>query len=137
MNPLQPHASKTLPEGKIGRAAFQAFINISEQWQLKREQQTKLLGEISNSTYHDWKKKVEEKKDLKLHKDTLERISYILGIYKALNILLPSKEAANLWVHKNNAAPLFNDQTALDKMLAGNVVDLADVRRYLDSERGV
>lgn len=137
MDPVHPHISRSLSEGKIGRAAFQAFINISEQWQLDRQQQTKLLGEISNSTYHDWKKKTEEKKDLKLHKDTLERISYILGIYKALNILLPSKEVANLWIHKSNAAPLFNNQTALEKMLAGNVVDLADVRRFLDSERGV
>lgn len=137
MNPLQPHTSKMLTEGKIGQAAFQAFINIAEKWQLKREQQTTLLGNISNSTYHEWKKRIETKQELKLHKDTLERISYILGIYKALNILLPSTNAADNWIHKKNAAPLFNHQTALEKMLAGNVVDLADVRRYLDSERGV
>jgi hypothetical protein len=136
MNPLHPHASKTLSEGKVGRAAFQAFLNISEQWRLKREQQLKLLGDISPSNYHLWKKKIDEKSDLKLNKDTLERISYVLGIYKALHILLP-KESANLWIHKPNTAPLFNNQTALDRMLAGNVVDLADVRRYLDSERGV
>jgi len=137
MNPLQPHTSRAPAEGKVGRAAFQAFIRISEKWQLKREQQTVLLGDIPTSTYHLWKGKTDKKEELKLPKDTLERISYILGIYKALNILLPSEEAANSWIYKNNSAPLFNCQSALDKMLAGNVVDLADVRRYLDTERGV
>ncbi|HQZ88259.1 MAG TPA: MbcA/ParS/Xre antitoxin family protein, partial [Gammaproteobacteria bacterium] len=44
--------------------------------------------------------------------------------------------AANEWIKKPNSAPLFNGRSALDKMLAGKVIDLADVRRYLDAERG-
>lgn len=58
-----------------------------------------------------------------------------IGIYKSLHILLQT-DAANAWIHRPNTAPLFNNKTALEKMLAGNVVDLADVRRFLDAERG-
>ena len=128
--------NKEFNPGKIGRAGFQAFLNIAQKWQLKVEQQKILLGGIPSSTYHKWKHQVETFKDFTLSKDILERISYILGIYKALHILLPNEEAANRWIHKKNAASLFNNETALDKMLAGNVIDLADVRRFLDAQRG-
>ena len=128
--------STTYAEGKLGLAAFQAFLNISKKWSLNREQQRILLGGIPTSTYHLWKSNVEKAQELKLPKDTLERISYILGIYKALHILLPTQEAADNWINRDNAAHMFNNQSALSKMLAGNVVDLADVRRYLDAQRG-
>lgn len=60
-----------------------------------------------------------------------------MGIYKALQILLPTEVAANQWIHQSNSAPLFNGNSALDKMLKGRVADLTDVRRYLDAELGV
>ena len=79
---------------------------------------------------------MEKRKSVRLSADTLERISYVMGIYKALRILLPTEEAANDWVKKPNTARGFNGKSALDRMLAGRVIDLADVRRYLDAERG-
>lgn len=127
---------KRYDEAKVGRAAFQAFLKICDKWDLTRAQQMVLLGGVPASTYHLWKGNVEKAYEFKLTKDTLERISYILGIYKALHILLSTTEAANNWIKRPNSAPLFNSKSALDKMLAGNVVDLADVRRYLDAERG-
>ena len=39
-------------------------------------------------------------------------------------------------VKKPNAAYGFAGRSALERMLGGRVVDLADVRRYLDAERG-
>ncbi|MGZ5042379.1 MAG: MbcA/ParS/Xre antitoxin family protein, partial [Usitatibacter sp.] len=71
-----------------------------------------------------------------LSRDTLERISYVLGIYKALQMLLPSDEAADAWIRKPNAAPLFGGRSAIERMLSGNVADLYEVRRYLDGQRG-
>lgn len=128
--------SKHFEDNRLGQAAFQAFLNIASQWHLDREQQKILLGGIPTSTYHTWKRHVQQAHAFKLPRDTLERISYILGIYKAIHILLPTHEAANSWLHRSNSAPLFNNQSALEKMLAGNIVDLADVRRYLDAQRG-
>ena len=66
----------------------------------------------------------------------LERVSYILGIYKALNILLPNEQAADAWVRCPNTAPLFGGKSALDRMLLGKVSDLYVVRQYLDAQRG-
>ena len=63
-------------------------------------------------------------------------MSYVLGIYKALQILLPDAEAADAWVRKPNAAPLFGGKPALHRMLSGNVADLYVVRQYLDAWRG-
>lgn len=138
-NPMREKSTsqtKRHVDAKVGRAAFQAFLNICNKWDLTRAQQLILLGDVPTSTYHLWKGNVEKEQEFKLTKDTLERISYLLGIYKALHILLPNADAANNWIKRPNRAPLFNSKSALDKMLAGNVVDLADVRRYLDAERG-
>lgn len=111
--------------------ALKAFFKITEKWELSSDQEIILLG-IPKSTFYVWKKH----KDGDLSKDTLERISYVVGIYKALRILLPTEDAANKWIKKSNNASIFGGKSALDKLMKGHVVDLADVRRYLDAERG-
>jgi hypothetical protein len=57
-----------------------------------------------------------------------------MGIHKALRYLFKEPERAHAWVRKPNA--VFNGQSALERMLAGDVIDLAAVRGYLDAERG-
>lgn len=123
--------SKTAIVVNKNAVALKAFFGIAQKWQLSSEQERVLLG-TPKATYYRWKQQM----DGALSQDTLERISYVLGIYKALRILLPSEQSANDWIHKPNAAPLFSGHSALDKMMKGHVIDLADVRRYLDAERG-
>jgi len=79
---------------------------------------------------------VEEDPDTVLPRDTLERISYIVGIFKALQILLPNEKAADEWVKRPNEAPVFAGQSTLDRLLSGQVADLFVVRQYLDAQRG-
>jgi hypothetical protein len=112
--------------------ALRTFFRIAELWGLSTEEQMTLLGVTSRSTFFKWKRAA----DVTLPKDTLERISYILGIYKALQILLPDERAADAWIRKPNAAPLFGRQSALHRMLSGHVSDLYVVRQYLDAQRG-
>ena len=71
-----------------------------------------------------------------LPRDTLERISYVLGIDKALRTLIPDGKAADAWVRLPNDAAVFGGASALERMLAGNVGDLYVVRRYLDIVMG-
>jgi hypothetical protein len=118
---------------RMSAAAIQAFCRIAELWGLDTDQQLKLLGSPGRSTFFKWKRSPETSQ---LAHDTLERISYILGIYKALQILLPEPERADAWIKKPNAAPLFGGQSALARMLSGNVGDLYVVRQYLDAMRG-
>lgn len=132
MNRKNAHHTIVLDPLKVQGAALNAFFNIAKLWHLNTHEEQILLGNPPRSTFFKWKRE----RQGHLSQDTLERISYLMGIYKALCILLPSEEAANTWPKKANQAPLFNGQSALDKMLGGRVVDLADVRRYLDAERG-
>lgn len=128
-----PSAIDAFDSQDLGRTGLNAFFNISARWGLTSADQRTLLGSPPRSTFYNWKKT----RQAHFGQDTLERISYVLGIYKALHILLPDTEAADGWVKRANDAPLFNGQSALDYMRGGRVVDLADVRRYLDTERGL
>jgi len=117
----------------LSAAGLRAFFNIARDWGLSTDEQMVLLGAPGRSTFFKWKS-APEAADLK--RDTLERLSYLLGIYKALQILLPAAAAADAWVKKPNSAPLFGGKSALDRMLGGNVADLIAVRQYLDARRG-
>ena len=110
-----------------------AIFNIFSQWGLTGAQQMTLLGLSNEKTLYNWKRQPEK---TKLTRDLLERTSYILGIYKSLQILLPDPSFADQWLSSPNDNPLFNGTTPLDRLLAGQVVDLAVVRNFLDAERG-
>jgi Protein of unknown function (DUF2384) len=119
-------------ESAAGGAGLRAFVKIAELWHLSIPEQLTLLGVTSRSTYFKWRKEP----DPKLPRDTLERLSYLLGIYKALQLLLPDNHAADEWIRRPNDAPLFGGKSALERMLSGNVADLYIVRQYLDAQRG-
>ena len=116
----------------LGGPGLRAFANIAEVWGLSVVDQLKLLGIASRSTFFKWRREREPR----LPRDTLERLSYLLGIYKSLQILLPDARAADEWIRKPNNAPLFGGRSALERMLTGQVADLYVVRQYLDAERG-
>lgn len=125
--------SEGLPPATFaGAAGLRAFARIAELWDLSIAEQLTLLGIQSRSTYFKWRKEAHAR----LPRDTLERLSYLLGIYKALQLLLPATEAADEWIRRPNAEPLFGGRSALDRMLSGNVADLYLVRQYLDAQRG-
>jgi hypothetical protein len=124
----QPH--RTGDPG-VSRVAKQAFFRLIKIWGLSDAEALTLLGQPSRSTLHAWRKGAGGKLD----RDRLDRISYLLGIHKALQVLLPERAQADAWLKKPNAR--FGGRSALEYMLEGGLVRLADVRRYLDSERGV
>ena len=110
--------------------ALRTFFRIAAAWNLKEQEQMRLLGLDSRSTFQSWKRG-----DVAaLPKDALERISYVLGIYKGLQVLVP--QSADDWVRKPNKSPLFAGRSALDRMASGNVADLYVVRQYIDAQRG-
>lgn len=110
-------------------------LAIGERWQLNQEQLGRLLGTVPR-TLQRWRRQVEQSGRLELSTDTVERLSYLLGISKALTILLPTPENRSRWLRHGNADPLFNGQAPLARMLSGQVADLYVVRRYLDGARG-
>ncbi len=129
--PRRPPAEPSVAE--MSAAGLRAFFKIASAWDLSAEEQITLLGSPGRSTYFKWKNTPQT---ARLNRDTLERLSLLLGIYKALQILLPQPAAADAWVKRPNSAPPFGGRRALDRMLAGNISDLVAVRQYLDAMRG-
>jgi Protein of unknown function (DUF2384) len=128
--PAAPRPLDSFAPAEVDSVALKAFFNLAAEWELRREEQVLLLGDPSERTFYRWR----AGKVAGLPKDTLERISVMLGIYKAINILLPVRERAAAWMKKPNNA--FGGASALDVMLQGRVDDLYHVRRYLDAWRG-
>ncbi len=126
-------AASALSAEQLSAAGLRAFARIADLWGLSVDEQLCLLGQPPRSTFFAWRKHPEL---ARLPRDTLERLSNLLGIYKSLQILLPEPAAADAWVRQPNLAPLFGGRSALQHMLAGNVSDLNWVRRYLDGVRG-
>ncbi len=129
-SPLVDLASKA-ERGRLSRSALKAFFNIMEKWQVRDEDARALLGGISNGPFYEMKKDP----DKVLDADKLTRVSYLVGIFKALNILY-SEELADAWVQLPNTNRIFGGQTPLAYMMRGGISAMEVVRRLLDARRG-
>lgn len=125
-----PSHTKTPDRRELTGPALRTFFRIADAWGLKEAEQMKLLGLDNRSTFQTWKRGSVSA----IPKDALERISYVMGIYKGLQMLLP--RTADEWVRKPNEAPLFAGRPAIERMASGNVADLYVVRQYIDAQRG-
>lgn len=110
-------------------AVMEAFQGLAELWELSTEDQLLLLGSPGRSTFFKWKKEGGS-----IPRDTVERVSHLLAIHKALEILLPDPRAADTWIRRPNQ--FFSGQSALDVMRGGQVMDIFRVRQYVDAQRG-
>lgn len=128
----QPSRSPTDAERRA-TAGLRTVFNIFDKLGLTVDEGRVLLGGIPRSTYHRWKKTPES---ATVSRDLEERLSYILGIYKALQILVPDERQRRLFLRRENTAPICHGVTPIDVMLGGRVSDLYRVRRWLDGERG-
>src|SRR5436190_559402 len=86
---------------------LRTFFNICKAWGLNNSEMQLLLGLSTESTFYNWKKNPSH---VILSNDVLERLSYIFGIYKALQILIPNPIIADSWMSSPNSNPLFNGQ---------------------------
>jgi hypothetical protein len=100
-----------------------------------------LLGGISNGSFYHLKRSAGKASNVKtldaktLGQDKLTRVSLMVGIFKALNILYGTK-LADAWVQLPNSNPIFGGETPLAYMLKGGVPSMLRVRQLLDARRG-
>jgi uncharacterized protein (DUF2384 family) len=111
------------------RLALEGFFGIMERWRVDNTMARRILGSPAPRTFFEWKKG----KAGRVPEDTLRRIGYVAGIWKALAIIYSQPELADSWVNRPNAH--FGDATPLERMAAGDVTDLAAVRAYVDAAR--
>lgn len=120
---------RAVPHGIDQTAALRGFFAIMQAWGLTAEDARALLGLPAERTFYTWR----AGNAVRVPMDTLRRIGYIAGIYKALELLYSDPQLADNWIKRPNRA--FGEQTPLQRMRAGDVTDLAAVRSYLDAAR--
>ena len=116
---------------RLSPAAIRTFFNIMERWHVRDEDARALLGGMSNGPFYELKKNPERILD----GDRLTRISYLIGIFKALNILY-SEALADEWIRLPNSNRIFGGQTPLAYLAKGGLPAMQTVRRLLDARRG-
>lgn len=115
---------------RLSPAALKAFFNTMTRWKVRDEDARALLGGVTNGPYYEMKRNP----DRTLDADRLTRVSYVIGIFKALG-LLHSEALADAWVQRPNSNPLFGGLTPLEYMIRGGLPAMQNVRRLLDARR--
>jgi len=135
--PASRYESEALPDlaarrerERLSTPALKAFFNIMARWKVRDEDARALLGGVSNGPFYEMKRKPART----VEADRLTRISYLIGIFKALHIL-HGRELADEWVHLTNRNPIFAGQTPLAYMIRGGLPAMQTVRRLLDARR--
>jgi hypothetical protein len=116
---------------RLSPPAVRTFFNMMSRWRVRDEDARALLGGVSNGAFYQMKKDA----DRILEPDRLLRISYLVGIFKALNILY-SEPLADSWVQLENSNRIFGGQAPLAYMIRGGAPAMQIVRRLLDARRG-
>jgi hypothetical protein len=115
---------------RLSAPALKAFFNVMARWKVRDDDARILLGGVSNGPFYEMKRT----RDRLLETDRLARISYLIGIYKALHVL-HAPRLADGWIHLPNANPIFAGRTPLAYLLRGGLPAMQIVRRLLDARR--
>ena len=128
---LAPTGLKAIPSmaKDSGIKALAGCFRILDMWGASNAQMRRILGAPAERTFFDWK----ANRVKRLPEDVMRRIGYVVGIFKALQIVYSDAQLADAWVNKPNRH--FGGQTPLERMAAGDVTDLSAVREYLDAAR--
>ena len=126
-----PNLSDPTIRKRLGHAAIEAFFKIVETWDINSDDAMRLLGGVSHGRYYGLKK---TRKGI-LTQDELTRISFLIGIFKSLNILFAEK-LADQWMSLANSNPMFHGAPPLALLIEGGLPAMLQVRRLLDSRRG-
>jgi hypothetical protein len=127
---LPPDLGSRAERERLSPPALKAFFNIMARWRVRDEDARALLGGITNGPFYEWKKDPARVLDT----DRLTRVSYLIGIFKALHIL-HGKALADEWVQLPNSNAIFAGQTPLAFMIRGGLPAMQTVRRLLDARR--
>lgn len=117
---------------RLSPSATRGFLNIMDRWHVRDSDAKALLGGLSNGRYYEMKKAPES---ATMDQDELHRVSFLVGIFKALNILF-GDDLADAWIQQPNQNRIFRGATPLVYMIRGGLPAFQTVRRLLDARRG-
>ena len=125
---LADHATRK----RLSPTGIKAFLKIMNRWGIKDQDARDLLGGVSSGSFYALKKEPIRRV---LDQDTLTRISLLIGMFKALNILY-SQRLADAWMTLPNSNPMFRGSTPLAYILRLGQPGMVEVRQLLDARRG-
>lgn len=125
-----PDLSRLETRERLSQSAVDGLFAIAAKWRLSQDKVGELLGGVPRSTLYKLKTAAGV-----LRQDELTRISYIVGIYKALHILLP-EDWADRWMTQPNDNILFVGQAPVDFAIRNGIPGLQQIRSLLDAARG-
>ncbi|EKT4071996.1 MbcA/ParS/Xre antitoxin family protein [Stenotrophomonas geniculata] len=112
----------------LAAPALRIFTNIARAWSLTDWEQSEILGQPVSDAFALLTTGVVDDR----WPETLERLSYVIGIYAALHTVFRDQQQADGWIRRPNQAPLFGGAPALSLMRCGRIEGLASVRKYLE-----
>jgi hypothetical protein len=116
---------------RLSPAAIKGLLRIATHWKLRDDDTRVLLGGMSSGSFYTLKDQGAKTLDV----DQLTRVSLLIGIYKALNILY-SQKLANAWITLPNTNPIFGGDSPLNYVKKGGIPAFLRVRQLLDARRG-
>jgi len=127
-----PNLADPATRARLSPAAVEGMVRLSEIWRLNSAETCALLGDVSPRTWfrmktHEWTGT--------LSHDTLTRISALIGIFKGLRLLF-SEPLSDEWIRLPNKGPLYGGVRPLDRMIAGGIPTMLEVRQHIDALRG-
>lgn len=111
---------------RLGPAGWTAFRRIVGIWQVPEDEAGQLLGLPAGTS-------LDNLDPAQLSEDQMLHISCLIGIYKALHIVLPDA-LADIWATRPNDNAMFGGQVPLSYMANGGIEALWNVRRLLDAQ---
>jgi len=125
-------AQPVAPSKEDGQYALEAVLNILEKWDCKPAEKAALLG-VSRSTLYKY---IEDPLSVRVTKDLMERLGYLIGIHGALRQVFTNPKNVYGFVHKQNYNGCFAGRTPLSYMANGRVADLYEAHEHIDGLRG-
>lgn len=115
---------------RLAGPALRAFTQIASAWSLSPQEQSQILGQPVESAFAVLETGVTDPS----WPETLQRVSYLIGIYRLLHTIFSDSQQANGWVRRPNNSKIFNGNSALALMCSGHAADLAQVRQHLETD---
>jgi hypothetical protein len=116
---------------RLSPSAVRGFLKIADRWKLKDDDTRALLGGMSSGSFYALKSNPKRTMDA----DQLTRLSLIVGIFKALNILYGPR-LADAWMGLSNSNAMFGGESPLSYVRKGGIPALMRVRQLLGARRG-
>lgn len=133
---LDPQRFSPANRRRLSAPGLRTFLAIADLWGLTEQERRLVLGLPARSTYHHWAKTAREHGAFTLDVDVLLRISAVLGIHGALQVLHTDERDGVAWLRRPNRATVFGGKPPLALVTSGTQDGLLTVRRFLDAARG-